>query len=192
MTTQITSNRLYPGMIDNGIEFFVVDNDGEKLKVLQGQKIFDFEELSFSVIQMIKEEIEKNPIVQEHLLLMQPDSEFKRLKQFIACRFGGIDTVPDFLNGSSVEGDYWECPLRGNCQSEGIVCKAVKWQNKTLTPTEVKLMKLTVSSKTNETIADELNMAMGTFHQVKKFLYEKLGVQTKQEVAIIAMVLNLI
>jgi hypothetical protein len=44
----------------------------------------------------------------------------------------------------------------------------------------------------NEVIAKEMHLPMGSFHKAKKFLYEKLCVQTKQEVVRIGILLNLI
>jgi DNA-binding CsgD family transcriptional regulator len=192
MTTTLKTSRLYPGMVCSGIEFFVVDNDHEKLKVLQAQKVINFEDLSFPVIQLLREEINKDETVKQHLEDMHPGSEIKQIKQFAACRYGGLDYTPDINNGSSVQGDFWDCPLRGQCKSEGTLCQSIQWNSQKLTSADIKLMKLTSSAKTNENIAEEMNLPMGTFHQFKKFLYEKLGVQTKQEVATIAMLLNII
>ncbi|MDR6844475.1 hypothetical protein [Flavobacterium granuli] len=184
-----TINRLYPGLADSCIEFF---NDQEETKVIQNSKVFPLDEASFSVIQILDEEIEKDPLVKSHLMAMHPDSKIKRTKQFVSCRFGGLDYQGDIKDGKLQEGEYWECPLRGNCKSEGILCKLPSYNGQQLQLQEVKLLQLTATNKTNDVIAEELNLPLGSFHKAKKYLYEKLGIQTKQEGAMISIFLNLI
>lgn len=192
MTTTFTSNRPYPGMTDSGLEFFVVDANHQDVKVIHAQSVYAFEDLSFPIVQMLKEEVQKDPEVQRHLQAMQPDSEIAQLKQFVACRFGGLDRVADIADGKLAQGDYWNCPLRGSCKSEGILCKSLKWNDVELTPEDIKLIQLTTTTMTNEVIAEQMNLPLGSLHKLKQFLYQKLEVQTKQEVAIVAMFLNLI
>jgi DNA-binding CsgD family transcriptional regulator len=189
--TQIvpTINRLYPGLADSSIEFF---NDQEEIKVIQNSKVFPFDEASFSVIQILEEEIEKDPLVKSHLMVMHPDSKIKRTKQFVHCRFSGLDYQGDIKEGKLQEGEYWACPKRGNCPSEGILCKLPSYNDKELTDQDVKLLQLTATNKTNDVIADELSLPLGSFHKAKKYLYEKLGIQTKQEGVMISIFLNLI
>ena len=184
-----TTNRLYPGLADSSIEFFV---DGDNTKVIQNSKVLSFDEVSFSVIQLLEEEIEKDPLAKIHLLDMHPTSKIQRTAQFAKCRFGGLDYHADIKDGKLQEGEYWECPKRGNCQSEGILCKLPSYNGKRLEPQEVKLLQLTATNKTNDVIAEELNLPLGSFHKAKKFLYVKLGIQTKQEGVMISFFLNLI
>lgn len=184
-----TINRLYPGLADSSIEFF---NDQEETKVIQNSKVFPFDEASFSVIQIIDEEIEKDSVVKSHLIAMHPNSKIKRTKQFVSCRFGGLDFQGDIKDGKLQEGEYWECPKRGNCPSEGILCKLPSYNGKQLQPQEVKLLQLTATNKTNEVIAEELSLPLGSFHKLKKILWSKLNIQTKQEGVMISFFLNLI
>lgn len=184
-----TINRLYPGLADSSIEFF---NDHDETKIIQNSKVFPFDEASFSVIQILDEEIEKDPLVKSHLMAMHPNSKIQRTKQFVSCRFGGLDYQGDIKDGKLQEGEYWECPKRGNCQSEGILCKLPSYNGQQLQPQDVKLLQLTATNKTNEVIADELCLPLGSFHKFKKILYKKLGIQTKQEGAMISIFLNLI
>jgi len=181
--------KLLPGMACNAVEFFI---HHDELKAIQHGKVIDFTELSFSVIQLLKEEIKKNKEINLALHDMHPNSEMKRIEQFAKCRFGGLDFQGDMKNGQLQDGEYWGCPFHGSCEHEGVLCKLPTYHGSRLNKQDVQLLKLSATSKTNENIAEEMHLPMGTFHQAKKFLYEKLGIQTKQEAAIIAMELNII
>lgn len=185
----MTHARIYPGMACESVEFF---NHRDEIKVIQNGNVKDFKELSGMTVQILREEISKNKLVENELLELHPDSEFKRLEKFVKCRFGGLDFEGDIKGGVLQQGEYWECPLRGNCKSEGTLCMLPVYNGERLTSQEVKLIQLTATTKTNEVIADELQLPLGTLHKSKKFLYEKLGVQTKQEIAGIGFLLNLI
>ncbi|MBW4362115.1 hypothetical protein [Flavobacterium taihuense] len=190
MTQTVQStNRLYPGLADSSIEFFA---DGNETKVILNSRVLPFSEVSFSIIQLLDEEIEKDSLVKIHLLDMHPTSKIKRTEQFAHCRLGGLDYQGDINGGQLQEGEYWECPKRGNCKSEGILCKLPSYNGKQLQPQEVKLLQLTATNKTNEVIAEELNLPLGSFHKLKKILWSKLSIQTKQEGVMISFFLNLI
>lgn len=182
-------NRLYPGLKDSSIEFFA---DAEETKVILNSRVLPFSEVPFSVIQLLDEEIEKDPLVKIHLLEIHPTSKIKRTEKFTRCRLGGLDFKGDIKDGKIQEGEYWECPERGNCKSEGILCKLPSYNGKQLEAKEIKLLQLTATNKTNEVIADELNLPLGSFHKLKKILWSKLGIQTKQEGVMISFFLNLI
>jgi DNA-binding CsgD family transcriptional regulator len=189
--TQSTPNAItmYPGMGCSATEFFA---DGEETKFIQNSKILPFTEVSFSTIQIIDEEIEKDSQIKRELVDMHPDSKIKRIEQFVRCRFGGLDFQGDIKNGQLQDGEYWACPKRGNCKSEGILCKLPTYNEQRLTKQDVQLLQLTATNKTNEAIGEEMNLPMGSFHKAKKYLYEKLGIQTKQEGVMISVFLNLI
>jgi DNA-binding NarL/FixJ family response regulator len=50
-----------------------------------------------------------------------------------------------------------------------------------ITKEEIKLLQLSSTDMTNEVIAEEMNLCLGTFHKLKKHVYAWLGIQTKQE-----------
>ena len=190
MTSTITQNpRIYPGLICNGIEFFLQEGN---LKVLSKGRTKDFIDAPYAYHQILEEAIDKEPEVNKLLQKWYPNSKLKRLVQFGSCRFGGLDFQPDVVDFKLQPGEYRECPLRGSCKGEGIICKAPVCKGEAISFEEVKLIKLLVTTDTNENIATKLKLAMGTLHLVKKNLYQKLKIQTKQELAIIAMDLNLI
>lgn len=191
MNTQntIPMAKVYPGMICDSIEFFYHDN---QLKAIQNGNIKNFSELSFATIQVLKEEINRSKEVKLALHDFHPTSEMKRIEQFAMCRFGGLDFQGDIRNGELQDGEYWPCPNHGKCQFEGILCKLPLVNGKRLTKQEVDLIKLSSTDKTNDVIAEDLGIPLGTFHQLKHKLYEKFFVQTKQELTKLSAFLNII
>lgn len=187
----MTESRIYPGMISSEIEMFVVENE---LKVIQGGKVSSFAELPYATFQILREAIEADEEVQTHLHIMHPSSEYRRIEQFAKCRFGGLDFKGDICNetGTMQDGEYWDCPLRGNCRSEGVLCKMPKVGTERLTTSEIRIIQLSTTDKTNEVIAEEMNLALGTFHKSKQNIYEKLQITTKQCLTKFAMSINLI
>lgn len=182
-------NQLLPGIVNDDVEFFI---DDDNLKVIASGKVMDFTELSFAHIQILKEEIESDLEVKMHLLDLYPNSEYKRLEQFVRCRFGGLDYQGDISKNGVQNGEWWDCPLRGICASEGVLCKSVSYNGHRLDGQDISLVQQLATNHTNEHIAEDLNMPLGSFHLAKKKLYQKLGIQTKQESTIIAQRLNLI
>lgn len=191
MTQVSTTNTLsvYPGMLCSATEFFV---DGTETKFIQNSKILPFSEVSFTTIQIIDEAINNDAEAKLELFDMHPNSKMKRIEQFIRCRFGGLDFQGDIKDGVLQDGEYWDCPNRGNCKSEGILCKLPKYNGQRLEKQEVQLLQLMATNKTNDAIAFEMDMAMGSLHKLKKIVYDKLGIQTKQEGTMVSFFLNLI
>lgn len=189
----MTETKIYPGMISNEIELFVVENE---LKVIQGGKVSSFAELPYATFQLLKEAIDADDDVIRHLKQMHPTSEYRRIEQFAKCRFGGLDFTGDITSDTQElqDGEYWDCPLRGNCASEGILCKMPKVGNERLTSIEIMLIQLSTTDKTNEVIAEEMHLPLGSFHKHKKEIHEKIGLlnATKQSLTKFAYLFNLI
>lgn len=187
--TQVATNRQFPGMGDSSIEFFISEKE---TKVIQHGKVLPFSEIPFDTLKMLEKTIQEDIKINLELHDMHPNSKLKRIEQFARCRFGGLDFVGDIVNGKLQEGEYHDCPKRGKCAAEGILCKLPSYNGQNLSKQDIQLMQLLSTSKTNDVIADEMNLPMGSFHKAHHILYEKLEVQTKQEVTKIAYLLNLI
>lgn len=181
--------KLYAGLACNNVEFF---SDGSALMMFSGGRVRAFSELPFFHVQAIREAIKSSPQVDVHLRQMHPDSEMKRIEQFAICNFSGLDHHPDIANGQLQEGEYWDCPKRGLCPAEGILCKKFRYNGSELEQVEIRMIKLLTTDMTNEAMADELLLPLGTFHLIKKKLYEKLAVSTKQELTLIAVAANIV
>lgn len=189
MTTK--NVRWYPGMLPStGAEIFNYENEDF---VIENGQIKPFDQLSSYYLRILINAINSDPKVDQELQIMHPDCEMKRVRKFSRCRFGGLDYTADIIDGKLQPGEFWPCPLRGSCRSEGILCKLPEYQGQVLSNKEIKLIQLLSSNATNEVIAYEMEMPAGTLHRDKAALYRKLGnIQTKQEVAQIAFFLNLI
>lgn len=180
----------YPGMINSEIEFFTT---GETLTFIQNGKMLPFSKIDSTIYKMLKDEMHKD--IDAHLALMDwhPNNEQMQVEQFTKCRYGGLDFNADITASGRVQkGEYWECPLRTNCKSAGLVCKNIKVHHQPITIDEVQLIKLLVTDMTNDVIAMELKIALGTLHLKKRVLYEKLEISTKQELTIFAFQYNII
>lgn len=190
MTLINNAPSLYAGMNCSGIELFAVESE---MKFIADKKVQSILNLPYGIRQLTQEEINKDEAVKHALQEMHPNSVFDQQNQFLQCRYGGLDFSADIKNNQFQEGDYWDCPKRATCAFNGIICKAPTYKGQKLSPIDIKLMKLLSTNATNEVIADALNLALGTFHKLKKALYAKLdNIQTKQELALIAKSLNLI
>lgn len=187
----MTDLKIYPGMISKDVEMFVVENE---LKFIQNGRVASFSEFPYALFHLLREAINTDESVAQHLHIMHPSSEYRRIEQFGKCRFGGLDFKGDICNdtGKLQDGEYWECPLRGNCRSEGVLCKMPKVGDERLTSSEIKLIQLITTDKTNEVIAEEMDLPLGSLHKSKKNLYEKFKINTKQCLTKTAMAFNLI
>lgn len=180
---------MLPGLTDNATEFFV---ENDQIKVIQSGTIIPFSELSFETLSIIEVEMYKDNDVLIALFDLHPLNKFKRIEQFVQCRLGGLDFEADIKDGILQDGEYWECPKRGNCPHEGILCKLPVVNGKRLTNTEVKILQFSATEMKNEVIAEELNLPLGTFHKFKKGLYALLNIQTKQEGTLLSKFYNLL
>lgn len=186
----MTNSNILPGMMSKELEIFVVEN---AVKAIHNGKVIDFTEFPLGIIEMLKEKIKSEKEVELALHDWHPHSQWKRLEQFVSCRFGGLDYTGDInQKGEMQDGEYWSCPNRGKCQYEGVVCKMPLVNGHRLTSEDIKLMQLSSTEKTNEVIAEEMNMPLGTFHKAKARVHSILKVQTKQGVTRIGQYLNLI
>ncbi len=189
MTTQSPTTRVYPGLLDSNIEFF---NSDDGLKVISNSQVINFKDLPPIIYNMLSEKMHSEHEAIKILNTWCPNSEVQQLRKFTKCRFGGLDFTPDISKNKLQDGEYWDCPNRGNCIGEGIVCKNIQYNNQELTTADLRLMKLLTSSETNETIASIIDVSFGQLHKLKKILYQKLNAQTRQCVSNVLAALNII
>lgn len=137
MTTQqnTPTTRIYPGLVCGGIEFF---NMGGTLKVISRGGVKDFKDAPYSYHLILKEQIEKEPETEKILREWFPSSEIKRLVQFGSCRYGNLDFKSDVEDFELQDAEYCECPNRGNCPAEGIICKPPKYHGVEISFAEIR------------------------------------------------------
>ena len=182
-------NKIYPGMTCASYEFFIVENE---VKFMTSGMVKNFSQITYPVVEVLKAEINKDQAVLEALIQLHPHSELKQLEQFVSCRFGGLDFNADITDHTVQDGEYCECPLRGTCPHEGVLCKMPVVNGYRLEPIDVKLLRLTSTDKTNEVIGDVLDLPMGSLHKLKAKVYNNLSIQTKQEGALLSYEYNLL
>lgn len=194
-----TTTNIYPGMVSNDIEFFHYNGE---LVTLTGGNTIEFEELPNSILNEIQQLLDKEKDAIDMLNNTTAGGSGSHLKRFVSCRFGGLDLTAD-INVHTTEydainkvviqdGEYWNCPNRGKCAAEGVLCKMPVYRGQRLLPVEVSVLKELHTVDTNETIADRLGLALGTYHLIKKNLYKKLGgLFTRHEVTRVADSLNI-
>lgn len=189
-TTTQTSNKFYPGMVNSAVEIFKKYDD---LKFIAEGRVMSYQNAPFAIISIIDEAINEVENAKQILEEWHPNSPMKQNKQFAWCRFGGLDYSADIIDGVLQDGEYHECPKRGKCVGEGLLCKLPIYKGTRLTVQMVQLMKLLCTTDTNTVIAEKMNLPDGSYHLLKKKLYAALGgIQTKQEVALIARHLNIV
>lgn len=182
--------KLLPGMMDSGTEFFT-DSNGE-IKVITNGSVISFDNLTPYLYHKVNEVMLADKPALAILQKWYPNSDTEQLKKYVSCRFGGLDYSADFDNGLMQCGEYVDCPLRGSCEGEGIVCKQALYKDQELSLEEIQLLKFISTPYTNENISSILGIPLGSFHKIKKTLYKKLNIQTKQEANTIAIKLGIV
>ena len=179
------NSKLLPGMTESSTEFFV---ENDELKIIQNGRVLQFHELSFATVQTVQEYIDAHTDIKLALMDMVPNSKMRQIEQFLKCRFGGLDANADLKAcGEMQDGEFWPCPNHGHCPFEGVLCKLPMVNGHRLNKTEFHLIRHLTTIKTNELIAEELDTPLGTFHLLKKRLYDILNVSTKQELTLVAI-----
>ena len=72
-----------------------------------------------------------------------------------------------------------ECPLRGECRNDGVICCPVF--NSKLSDAEMRVMRLVYDGATKEEIAEQLYLSPHTVKNHIKSVYCKLGIHEKSD-----------
>ena len=109
--------------------------------------------------------------------------QFLIVRRFCKCNFCRLDTtsydVEDVDNEGKFNFEKVECPMRGECHYEGIVCTP-KF-NSNLSPAENRVMRLYYLGRDKTEISSELFISPETVKNHIKSAYLKLGVHEKSE-----------
>ena len=105
---------------------------------------------------------------------------FLIVHRFCKCNFGKLDTAElDYKPSSAFAFEKVQCPLRGECPFEGIVCMP-KFNTK-LSKKELEVMRLIYDGCTNEEVAERMYLSPFTIKNHIKSVYAKLGIHEKSE-----------
>lgn len=174
----MTTSRIYPGMICNGKEYF---NNGSDVMLIHNGQVRKFEDLPHhpELAEIIESENELNQV----LTKWHGNNERQKQKQLARCRFGALNFSPDFKDGN-IYTDHSNCPHRGSCIGEHIVCKPAKLNGAVITEEEITILREVAGNDKNTAIADNLGYCFGTFKVKLTAIYKKCGIVTKQQSAL--------
>ena len=166
--------RIYPGMLDSSKEYF---NSGHNVMMIHNGAVQNFDDVAEhpELAQIISEEKD----LQEVLHNWFPDNTRMQQKTLAKCRFGALNFYAD-INDDEYTADHTNCPFRGKCAGENIVCKPAEINGELVPQQEIAILQEVCGDETNVNIAKKLQMPLGTFHVKKTNLYQKLGLTTKQ------------
>jgi DNA-binding CsgD family transcriptional regulator len=105
--------------------------------------------------------------------------EFHIARRFIKCNFGKYDSILDIDQFGSLNFEEIECPLRGECPVEGIVCKP-KFNSK-LTDRELDVMQLYYEGIKPEEIAEQTCLSVSTVKTHKRNAFRRVNVHSIAE-----------
>lgn len=110
--------------------------------------------------------------------LNQSYFQFLMVRRFCKCNFCKLDTTSYDIQNINKDGRFnfekVECPMRGECPYEGIICMP-KFDSR-LTKAEMRVMECLYNGKSEQETAEELFNSPNTIHQHIKSVYIKLGI----------------
>lgn len=104
---------------------------------------------------------------------------YRCVLRFIKCNWGRYD-----IKSWDIEADHWnfekvDCPLRGECELEGIVCfPKTAWS---LSPKEIEILRLLAEGKTALEIALATEKSVHTINTEVRNLHEKFGTHSSKQ-----------
>lgn len=105
---------------------------------------------------------------------------FMIARRFCKCNFGNLDTAEmDCMRSQVFCFEKVQCPLRGECPYESIVC--MPKFNSSLSKKELEVMRLVYEGCSNEQVAERLYLSPFTVKNHIKSVYAKLGIHEKSE-----------
>lgn len=104
--------------------------------------------------------------------------QYLLMRRFCKCNFCRLDATNFDVENVDSDGKFnfekVECPMRGECQYEGVICMP-KFSSK-LSAAELRVMEQMYKGKTEQETAKQLFLSQNTVHQHVKSVYVKLGI----------------
>lgn len=111
--------------------------------------------------------------------LNRPYYLYRIVCRFIKCNFSALDVTPDIGPDMSCTFEYINCPLRGECKFEHVICRPEF--NHKLSPAEKRVMALVYEGLTEDEIGERLKLSPLTIHTHVRNAYSRLGIHSKGE-----------
>lgn len=104
---------------------------------------------------------------------------FRIAVRFIRCNFSALDSIPDIDSDLHCAFEHINCPLRGECRYDHIICRP-EFANQ-LSPAEKRVMALVYDGHTEEEIGERLRLSPLTIHTHVRNAYSRIGIHSKAE-----------
>jgi DNA-binding CsgD family transcriptional regulator len=184
------NQHLPPGLIDNGVEFFLHENE---VKCLHKGSVLSFDQFPTEVLETVESDMLANPKAMKALADWNITDQNNQIKQYITCRFGGFDNSPDICTDGNIKpAEYVNCGRRGQCAYEGKLCASIQLENGVLTKREIDVLKLIGLGLLDKEITDLLSIAQDTLRNHKDNISQKAGISRKAALSVLAYRLKLI
>lgn len=108
-----------------------------------------------------------------------PLFEFIIVRRFLKCNFGKFDSTMDIDQIGNFHFEEIECPLRGECKHEGVICKP-KF-NSTLSERELDIMRSFYEGMDENRIADKHCVSIETVRTHKRNAFRRISVHSLAE-----------
>lgn len=108
-----------------------------------------------------------------------PYYQFLMVRRFCKCNLGKLDNTKMDITHETFSMERVDCPLRGECKREGIIC--CPRMNTKLSDAEMRVMRLVYDGLSNEEIGARLYLSPHTVKNHIKSVYAKLGIHEKAE-----------
>lgn len=156
----------------------------------EGMRVFCIEDVEFTTFWLHTIKIDYPEIYDSLALFFKsyainaPKFQFLVVRQFLLCRFGALDAIPDIDEVGNTTREYIMCPIRAVCPMKRIPCEA-RITTK-LGKGEEAVMKMIYEGKTESEIASARGTSIATVATQRQNAYTKLGVNSKAEFVILA------
>lgn len=168
----------------NGLEFYMIDSEVWYLSTEGKNERLD-ESKKEVIAMLIGRIMECYPEAYKALekcysksAMNVPYYRYLIARRFVKCNFGNLDTA-EIDCQSSFRFEKVSCPLRGECQFEGVIC--MPKFNSTLSGKELEVMRLIYEGRSIGDIAEKLYLSPFTVKNHIKSAYAKLGIHEKSE-----------
>lgn len=171
-------------MILSSIEFYSTP-DGEVMIKEYNHPVRKLEETNRDLVQTLFIIIrDRYPVAFERLSELYSKSErnrnhfeFKIIHRFARCNFGEYDQQKyDIDRHGSFQFEEVRCPLRGECQDEGVICKPQ--MDSKLSSRELEILALIAEGLQTVEISNELLISTATVNRHRENIKAKLCLKT--------------
>ncbi|WP_285011310.1 response regulator transcription factor [Pedobacter faecalis] len=176
-----TTNRIPAGLLDEGVEFFTVVEDGvRRVKALMGGMVMPFSRVPESKKDILRNALRDNPTKRKAMERIAGPCEDSALEQFVICNYGALNDDPDIdAHGNLSEPEYAPCPNRATCTHRGKGCDNLRVYGTQLSARQSDVFSLSVHD--NKTIADILFISVETVKKHMQTIQDETGLSSKPQ-----------